>query len=198
MEEASYSMTESAFRHDQSGPDPLDKGLAVKFKMHPRLDPEKSKEAGRPIYVDTPYVEIMTPGNKNNIPFHRVEEKVKRRFPEQWRQFLASEEQIIEGTPLEEWPGISRSQVEELRYMNVRTIEQLVSMSDGNAAGMMGVVALRQKAQAYLEASEKNAAAERVIEQENEIRALKEQMAQLMADAPKKRGRPAKTESEED
>ena len=85
----------------------------------------------------------------------------KRRFAEHWGKFQARESQeVVEGTLIEEWPGVTRSMAEELRYLNVRTVEQLATMSDSNAGGLMGINSLKAKAVSYLEASKDSATTE--------------------------------------
>jgi hypothetical protein len=78
----------------------------------------------------------------------------------------------VEGTLLEEWPAISRGQVEELKFLNIRTVEQLVGLSDANAQNIMGINGLKEKAKKYLEASEKEATAEKFAELEAKYEAL--------------------------
>ena len=63
----------------------------------------------------------------------------------------------VEGTPLAEWPIMSRSQVEELSFHNVKTVEQLVAMSDSLASQFMGMNGLKAKAKMWLEDSEETA-----------------------------------------
>ena len=50
----------------------------------------------------------------------------KARFAKQYAAFRAgkSEDEQISGTPLREWPFLTRAQVEEFRYLGIRTVEQ--------------------------------------------------------------------------
>lgn len=157
MQELGLSETQAVF--DQSaGRFRGDEHLLVKFFTHPRLDNTKSEEEGRPIYVDTPYIQIMAPGNKDSIVVRPATRDDKQRFAEHYRKYQAREDQdAVEGTLLEEWPGISRSQVEELKFLNVRTVEQLANLSDSNAQNIMGVHLLKDKAKKYLEEAGGNA-----------------------------------------
>lgn len=193
-----------------------DSALMVQFYKHPKMDQERSKEEGRPIFKEVDFVRIMSPGNKENIIERQATDLDKARFVMQYQRYQANEEQGVEGTPLEEWPQITRSQVEELRYFNVRTVEQLVEMSDSNAQKFMGIQAMKQKAEEFLGAA-KAPATQAELEQANtQIEQLRAQLdAVLMGqqeakaaavaasaekdegedvDKPRRRGRPPKTE----
>lgn len=151
MQEAGMSLTQAAFEND-SGRYRGDEYLLVKFFTHPRLHPTRSEEEERPIYVDTPYVQIMAPGNKDSIVMRPATDMDKVRFAEHWRKYQAREDQeALEGTPLEEVAFISRSQVEELKFLNVRSVEQLANINDSNAQHIMGVAVLKEKANKFLE-----------------------------------------------
>ena len=160
MEIADYDITEMAMGSEQGSQgmnrnNPYrqegDENLFVRFFMHPRQNPAKSAEEGRPIYEEVPYIEIMQPGNKENIVSRAVRKAEQLRFPKQWDAFQSGEEQALEGTPLEQWPALNRSQVEELRFFNVRTVEQLANMSDAHSQNFAGIQSMKQKALVFLE-----------------------------------------------
>jgi hypothetical protein len=184
VETADYGLTAQAFDAD-AGRYKNDDTLHVKFSVHPRIHPTKSEEAGRPIFEDTHYIMIMQPGNKDNIVHRPATERDKKRFAEKYKKFLAREDQeAVEGTLLEEWPGITRSQVEELKYMHIRTVEQLAAVSDANSQNIMGIQMLKAKAVKFLDAADSNKAAE--IQQKNEetIAALTARLLALEVDVP--------------
>ncbi|MCA1807636.1 MAG: hypothetical protein LC687_07295, partial [Actinobacteria bacterium] len=139
-------------------------------------------EEGRPIYAETDYIQIMQPGNKDSIVERPARPADKQRFSKHW---AAYESRVgaptMEGTPLEEWPAISRSQVEELKFFNVHTLEQLVGMSDSNAQGIMGVNLLKERAQKFLEMAEASAAAEQLVAQQEENERLQGLIEELSA-----------------
>ena len=171
-----------------------DEHLLVKFFMHPRLNQNKTKQAGRPIYEEIPYIQIMQPGNKDSIVIKPARAMERARFPEHFRKFEARESQdTVEGTRLDEWAGITRSQAEELKFMNVKTVEQLAHMSDSNAQNVMGLNMLKQKAKTYLESAEKNATAEKFAD----LEAKYEDLVAKLAEVPKpKRTRRSRKEME--
>jgi hypothetical protein len=153
LQEAEYGITDLAMQGVQ-GRYVGDENLLVKFFTKPRFIQSKSNDAGRPIFEDTHYVQIMQPGNKDSIIIRPATSMDKNRFAEHYKKFLAREDQeAIEGTLLSEWMGVTRSQVEELKFLNIVTVEQLAAVTDSNAQNVMGISMLKTKAQAYLEKS---------------------------------------------
>jgi len=172
-----------------------DKGLKPRFYYVPQQDQELTEKEGRPMYKDKLFIEIKLPGNKDEVRKRPATEMDIARFRRVYKQFMENnEESEVVGTLLSEWPGVNRAQVEEMKYMNIQTVEQLVAMSDANAQGFMGIAALREKAKAYLAASTVEAGAEIALKQQKEIEELKELVANMQSnmEAPKKRGRPKK------
>jgi len=171
-----------------------DAQLMVRFFMHPKKDGPASKAAGRDIFKEREYIQILVPGNKESINIRPATKIDIDRFPEHYRRFKArqSEEEGIEGTLLEQWPGVNRSQAEELKFLKIFTVEQLASVSDANAQQVMGINTLRTRAKAFLEASSKQAAADEALRLQEENDQLKANMAEMMErlealEKPKKR-----------
>ena len=73
------------------------------------------------------------------------------------------------GTPLEEYPAISRSQVEELKFFNVHTVEALANKTDGNALDMRHGKSMKDKAAKWLLIAGDAAAAQK-LQAENEAK----------------------------
>mgnify|MGYP003645014497 CR=1 FL=1 len=192
MNEAMHDTTDLAMNNGRYA---NDSHLLVKFFMHPRLQQALSEEAGRPIYKEEVYISIMQPGNKDSIPIRPAMEMDKQRFAEHFRKFEARESQdTVEGTLLDEWAGITRSQAEELKFMNVKTVEQLASMSDSNAQNVMGLNMLKQKANKFMETAEADATAEKFASLQAKFDALEAKMAggeSVVAKPKRKRRSPA-------
>lgn len=155
MQEADYGMTEQAMREQDRNRG--DEHLYVQFFMYPLQDKAKTLEEGRPIFVDTEFVKIMVPGDKENIVTREVRESDKNRFPKQYLAFKNQEKELMEGTPLGKWSYVTAAQVEELKYFGILTVEQLANVSDGNAQKFMGINLLKRRAQEYLDASAEEA-----------------------------------------
>jgi hypothetical protein len=127
-----------------------DENLAVRFELVPKKDDGESEKQGRPIFKDVEYISISVPGNRLTRVHRPVREQDKARFSKQYQHWQGSKKNLVDGTPLAEWPQVTRGQVEELRYMNVHTVEQLAGMASGAASGFLGGLALQQKAKDFL------------------------------------------------
>jgi len=135
-----------------------DKSVYVKFYIRPVINDAESDAAGRPIYHDKEYVEIRTPGNTTNVIQRPVTDMDKKRFQAAYREFKAGEtEQTSGGTPLMEAPWITRSQVEELSYLRIRTLEQLAVVGDDVCTRIPGLFKLKERAKMMAEHAEKQA-----------------------------------------
>ena len=153
----------------------------------------ESEKQGRPIFQDVPFIRIAIPGDLNNIIERKLTESDKTKYSKAWEAYQRGEATGFTGTPLEQWPQISRAQVKEAKYFECHTVEQLAELSDSNFQKMgMGFRELREKAKAYLNLISGNAQSNEVSRMGAEMEALKKQLAEL---APK-RGRPAKIEEE--
>lgn len=183
-------------------------GALVEFYRDAVQNNFKSAEAGRPIFDEKDFVRIQTPGDTRTIIARVASDQDKRRFAKAWDAFSRGLEVADQGSPLEEWQQATRSQVKELKHVNISTVESLAQVSDSNIQRLgPGYLQLRERARQFLESADANAAATewarereamaeriRLLEEANEaLRAA----AQESADAdPKKRGpgRPPKAE----
>ena len=172
---------------ESSAQSEVDKTLFVKFFTKQRKNETESLEEGRPIYKDVEYVDIKVPGNRTGGASRPATFKDKQRFPRHYAAYKQREEMPVEGTPLAEWPIMSRSQVEELSFHNVKTVEQLVAMSDSLASQFMGMNGLKAKAKMWLEDSEETARINKIqslessnIEKAEKIATLESQVLSLM------------------
>jgi hypothetical protein len=166
-----------------------DEKLHVEFYTDAVENPQKSKEAGRPIFEDTEMVLIIPPGDKDNTIVAPAKMYLPR-FRARYQAWKSGQDQDgVTGTLLKEWPGgPSASQIKNLEFFHVRTVEQLAGLSDGNLQAMgPGHLELRKRAQAYLDASVGAASAQKMqselAKRDGEIevlkRALKEQNEQI-------------------
>lgn len=168
-----------------SGQSEADKSLLVKFFVKPRQDRAASARQNRPIFKDVEYIDIKIPGNRNAGACRPATDADKRRFPDHYRAFKDRISQDVnEGTPLLEWPLMSRSMAQELAFFHVKTVEQLATMSDTQAARFMGISALREKARVWLENAEKEKPLfdmdKKIKEQQQEIEELKSSLNEMI------------------
>lgn len=197
-----------------TNPDDL---LWVQFSTKAVQNNYETQAQGRPIFRDELWIEIRTPGNSLNIIERPAEDFDKVKFPRQWAYFQQTHSQDGQnsGTPLAQWPFLRPSQIEELKALNFRSVEQIAFASDeqiGRVGMVAGVapLAFRERAKLYLEGARDNAHA---VKQAEENKALKErleaqekaqreqeekhrremeELRALIAAAAPKRGRPPK------
>jgi hypothetical protein len=175
-------------------------GLYIRFYREPVLNELKSfggtvvkangateyvEGEGRPIYEDQEYIEIVTPGDKTNVVNRPVRPADKKQYAQQYAAWKAGDEEQLTGTPLAMWPGISRAQVEELKFFKVRTVEQLAELSDANLQNVGPLRQLRERAKDFLDAAKGHAPTEslraQLAEEKNRREALERQVQELVA-----------------
>jgi hypothetical protein len=159
-----------------------DSRLQVRFYKKSVQQEQESIDAGRPIYKDFDFVQICVAGDTlTEIDTYALANH-KQRFPVQWANYMnrqgAHDEEVV-GTPLSEWPLVSKSQAEELRGIKFQTVESIANASDqqlqriGMIAGM-SPYSFRDKAKAFLNLATSAAETDK---RESEINALKEELA---------------------
>jgi len=160
-----------------------DARLAVQFYKKSVKQDDASNEAGRPIFKEFDFVRIMIPGDNLTEIDTYAQESHKARFPRQWAHYqnqVANHQDIV-GTPLDQWPQITRSQADELRGLKFHTVESIADCSDqqlqriGMVAGM-SPHNFRLKAKAFLNLANDSA---EVAQREAEMQALKQENAKI-------------------
>jgi hypothetical protein len=136
-------------------------GVIAQFFSAQRIDPNATAAAGHPVYKTVEMVTLTIAGEVQQNIVKKVTDEIRDTYKgayEAWKR--GQEEQFVEGMPLSEWPGISRSEVELLRFFRVYSVEQLSELSDSIVQRIgMGGTALRAKAQDWLRVSRETAAA---------------------------------------
>jgi hypothetical protein len=159
-----------------------DSRLQVRFYKKSVQQEQESIDAGRPIFKDFDFVQICVAGDTlTEIDTYALQNH-KTRFPIQWANYMnrqgAHDEELV-GTPIAEWPLVSKSQAEELRAIKFQTVESIANASDqqlqrmGMIAGM-SPYAFRDKAKAFLNLATSSAETDK---REHEINVLKEELA---------------------
>jgi len=171
-------------------------GVLVQFYTDVVEIKSESEKQGRPIFRDVPHIRKLIPGDNSNVIERVAKEHDQRQYPQEWERFKRQEVTGNTGTPLEQWPQITRAQVKEAKYFEVTTVEQMAELSDSSCQKMgMGFTELRVKAAAFLGlakgSAEQTAQAVENKRLQDEIEALK-----ALIGATPKRGRPTKTEVE--
>jgi len=167
-----------------------DSRLAVQFYKRSVNQEAESIAAGRPIFKEFDFVRILVPGDSLSEIDTYAAESHKTRFPIQWANYqnkVGNQEGFV-GTPIEQWPQVTRSQADELRGLKFYTVEAIANCSDqqlqriGMVAGM-STHSFQQKAKAYLNLASNTAD---VAKREEELQALREENAKIKADTDAK------------
>ena len=167
-----------------------DSRLAVQFYKKSVKQDIASDEAGRPIFKEFDFVRIMIPGDNLTEIDTYAQESHKARFPRQWAHYqnqVANHQDII-GTPLDQWPQVTRSQADELRGLKFHTVESIADCSDqqlqriGMVAGM-SPHNFRLKAKAFLNLANDSA---EVAHREEELQALRQENDKIKAETDAK------------
>jgi hypothetical protein len=167
-----------------------DARLAVQFYKKSVKQDIASDEAGRPIFKEFDFVKIMIPGDNLTEIDTYAQNSHKQRFPRQWAHYqnqMGSHEDVI-GTPIDQWPQVTRSQADELRGLKFHTVESIADCSDqqlqriGMVAGM-SPHNFRLKAKAFLNLATDSA---EVAHREAEMQALRQENDKIKAETDAK------------
>lgn len=136
-----------------------DDRLGVLFYLRTVDDPERTLAEGRKCFREREYVKIITPGDRHNIVDRPVQTTGiastddRMRFARQYERFRQKQAQPVhDGTPLHLWPGIGSALAEELRYLNVFTVEQLATLADVHVGKIPRGYLLKQRAAEFVAA----------------------------------------------
>lgn len=162
------------------------------------VDKRKSEIEGRPVTNEIERVKILVPGDDKSQIDRKVQDEDKTRWPEAYNRFKNKERPgIAEGTPIREWPYLTREWVVKLEYCNVHTVEEIANASD-SALERMGPGArdMQKRAKEFLSPADENEKAwrQQKLDMDARIKALEAQLRQYdeNPDAKPKRGRPRK------
>jgi len=171
----------------------------VKFELRSVEDREKSIEAGHVVFKDVAYA-VITPQGGNLVVDREVTpwladlnkrgDENAEHYEKIYEAWKAGNDAPVDGTRIQDWPSITPAQVDQLKYANCLSVEDLAAANEGMLARIgMGGRALKQKAQAWLDsanntgksAEELQALRVRTEEQNETIETMKAKIAALEA-----------------
>jgi hypothetical protein len=174
----------------------MDEQLMVKFFLKEREDKAQTLESGSPKFKEVEYVEIRVPGKRDAQACRPATYRDKQRFPKHYDMFQKRIEAPEEGTPLAQWPQVSRAQVEELAFLGIKSVESVAAMADVYAHKMHGGLMLKRRAAEWLEESdataliaEKEALQTRIADLEASMKAMMTEKSDIEEEAPAKPAR---------
>ena len=159
-------------------------GVYPRFFIDSVQDPVASEREGRPIFRDKERVEIIIAGNQYTKPIENVNDEHRQRWPKEYAAFKDGIELSPEGTPIEEWPILKRSQILELKALGFKTVEHIRDMSDQAIQRVgMGGRRLKELADVFLDDANRVAETNRLAleneRQRDEISALRHQIEEM-------------------
>jgi hypothetical protein len=157
-----------------------DERLFVQFFRKPQLQSGLSQQEGRAIYKEVDYIRIMVPGDKLSIVERPVDDIDARRFAARYEKWKAGAGSAVEGTPLSSLPKMTPSKVEEYKFFNILTVEQLADAADSVGQKFFSFQEDKRAAKAFIELAKGNAPFEKMNEElkerDSKIEELKAQI----------------------
>lgn len=154
--------------------------LAVFFHREQVRNEFKSKEQGRPVFVEKIMI-TKIPADQNLRVTRPMRESDKYEFETEWIHFERTGESRVLGTPIEHWHAISDTQKAEFKAAGLHTVEQLANAPDSLIQKWMGGSDFRRKAQVFVESGKDAELVARIkSESEAKITALEAKMAEMM------------------
>jgi hypothetical protein len=136
-----------------------DDRLGVVFYTRVVEDAERTQAEGRRCFREREYIKIMVPGDRYNTIDRPVQTTGtiptddRLRFAKQYERFKQQKQQTAhEGTPLSLWPAIPGPLAEELRFLNIFSVEQLAGLADTYVSKLPMGQSWKQRAQEFLAA----------------------------------------------
>lgn len=131
-----------------------DKALIIRFFVGKKLLGAKSIAAGREIYEDREFVEILIKGQDKQAVVEEVKQHHKQKYPVAYMAFKQAKELPIVGTPIEQLAGVGPSLAHTLKGLHIRSIEDMAGVGENEivlqAIGM-GARDLVKRAKAWLD-----------------------------------------------
>ena len=178
---------------DQTRQTEQDEKLLVKFYLKTTKDEAASQQQGRAVFKEREYIDIRIPGTRGAGAARPATHRDKQRFSRHYQAFQQRIELPVEGTPLSEWPAMSRSFAEELAFNGVKTVEQLAGISDVVASQYMGGNTFKAKAKAWLERAKEDVSITRLeaelAKRDKLIADMQTKLEELTAERPKRKRR---------
>jgi hypothetical protein len=159
-------------------------GVFATFYDEAVHDKTASKEQGCPVFNDVLYIRIQVPNSVDCVP-RPATDKDKTKYPLSWQAYQTGKEPPEQGLPIAEWPQLTASELKVCQANNIKTVEQLAEVADGNIHRLgLGGQGLKNRAKKFIEGlGEKDMMRSRIKELESKIAKL-EKKAQA---APKKK-----------
>lgn len=146
-----------------------------------------SEAEGRPVFMEREMVRILVPGDRLTESVQIVTEQHRHRWPREYAAFKQDQEAPLNGTPISQLPGMTASQVEELRFSKVLSVEDLANLPDDllSKVAPMNGKELRAKAQRWMDAAAGAAPMEKLAAENEQLKGTMDEMKAQMAEMQK-------------
>lgn len=159
------------------------KGITPLFFVELVADDAASEAAGAPRRREIEMVRLMIAGDMLSSPVHPVNAEFRERFSAAYAKFKAGQTAIhVEGTPLRDWPALSRLQIAELEDLKIYSVDQLAGVADQNINRIQDGRILRAKADAFLKLSKDSAHANKLAADNERLRGSVDDLTAKLAD----------------
>lgn len=155
----------------------------ARFYTHPSLIEGKPGSSSA-VYDDKLYIEIFVKGSQNTSFSRPKKDEDEQTYAAEWKAYQSNEDYAGSGTSLAALPTIGPSAQMNLNSQGIHTVEDLAELSDAVVIGERGMIELRNRARAYLEAANPEIAKQREIRenaQQATIEELQRQVKELQA-----------------
>ena len=172
-----------------------DSKLIVSFYMKPVHNPAKTAKEGRAIFDNVPYIKIAVPGDRLSAIDAPMDYEYEQRFGDRYQKWLSKQGEEEPGTPVSSMSWCSPAMAAELKTLNISTVEQLAEVDDARALRFTGMLQLRARAQAFLEASASASGVTQLQKSNEDLKAQNEDLQEqvrILAEQVKKLSKPAK------
>lgn len=185
---------EAGWKNEAFGDGTQGKSLILFYTRQIKHNFESARQK-RPIFIDKVFIKKLIPGDNRLVIDRPMRESDMEEFPIEWARYEQKKANVVHGTPLEAWNIITDIQKAEFKALNIFTIDQFAKLPDSAGSNIMGFHDLREKAKAFLSASNDSAlmdklraeADEKIAAQAKIIEQMQAQMATLMAGGSKPR-----------
>lgn len=148
-------------------------------------DKKASESEGYPVGKECLWIRIQVPNQTDCVP-RPATQADKERFPKSWAAYQTGKEPAEEGFPIEQWTGVSVSELKICQANQIKTVEQLSEVPDSGIHRLgPGGHNLKNRAQKFLKDTDQDL----VTRLESRIKELEAQIKKLNNADPEKRPR---------
>ena len=161
-----------------------DKGTFIRFFYGAVQNATRSLQKGSPQFDEHEFIQFNFAGNTQTVHEKQVDEAVKDRFSRQYEMWKKNSTEIANGTDLNALPFLNSAVIEQMKRLNILTVEALSTLSDAGCQTLgMGATQFKNQATEWLASKKDDSAYPKVVSEnedlKKEIAMLKTQIVEL-------------------